>query len=107
MRWSLVRLNGPACWGLHAGVVDGLNRRRQHRRLAMREAEIQTGSKNIGASVWGHPETWEASLSSPNMRDGRPADQSPGAAPGTRCSERRTVPTVIPRIEGNEVKRDG
>ena len=75
MRWSLERKIGPALWGLLAGVVDGLNRRRLHRRLAMRGAEIQTGSKSMGARAWGHPETWEASLSSPSTRDGRPADQ--------------------------------
>lgn len=65
----------PSLCGSVVGVVDGKYRRRRCRRLAMREAEIQPGSKSIGARAWGHPETWEASSFSPNTRDGPPADQ--------------------------------
>src|SRR5438128_2381701 len=53
MRWSLERIKRPCLRGLLAGVVDGLNRRRLHRRLAMREAEIQTGSKSMAQAHGG------------------------------------------------------
>src|SRR5262252_8698541 len=73
----------------------------------MREAKIQPGSKSIGARTWGHPETWEASPSSPRTRTGRAADHVQALRTGRDRSERRYVPTVIPRSEGNEVTRDG
>ena len=65
----------PSPAGLLVGVDDGPIRRRRHRRLVRRETEIQPGSKSIGARARGHPETWESSSSSPNTRDGQPADQ--------------------------------
>ena len=75
MRSSLERKYGPASVGCSSELPTVPNGGDNIDVSFTREAKIRTGSKSIGARAWGHPETWEASSSSPNTRDGPPADQ--------------------------------
>lgn len=106
MRSSLESTNGPACGGcsLESPTVAccgddvdvSLCERRRFNR-GLRTWRTRTGAPgNLGGLVvFTDHAGWTTRRS------------SPGAASGTRCSERTYVPTVIPRTEGNEGTRDG
>jgi hypothetical protein len=70
------------------------------------EVEIPPGSQEHGARAWGHPETWEVSSFSLRTREGQPADQVQALHRVRDVASEQTHRLVIPRNEGNEVKRD-
>jgi hypothetical protein len=105
MRSSPESQNRSSLCGSLVGVVDSSPWRRRCRSLAMREAEIQPGSKNMAHAHGGTRKPGRPRRFHRDTRDGHPAEQVQALRWGHHAASEPCQP-VIPRNEGNEVKRD-